>query len=68
MALSYSITFKVSINPVGSPRLTYRPAKKEVFVFDRKLGLCKTNIEFESEIEIETLVRKIGRFVGKEVG
>ncbi len=42
-------------------------AKKPVFVFDRTLGLCRTNVEFSSEKEIRHLIEKIAAFVGKKV-
>ena len=42
-------------------------SKKPVFVFDRKLGLCKTNVIFESDKEIEAVIKKIGEFVGKKI-
>lgn len=42
-------------------------AKKPVFVFDRTLGLCRTNVEFSSEKEIRHLIEKVASFVGKKV-
>jgi len=42
-------------------------AKKPIFVFDRTIGLCKTNVQFNSEREIRALIKRIGNFVGKEI-
>ncbi len=42
-------------------------AKKPIFVFDRTLGLCRTDVQFESEKDIRALIKRIGSFVGKEV-
>jgi len=39
-------------------------AKKPIFVFDRTLGLCKTDVQFNSEREIMALLKRIGSFVG----
>jgi len=42
-------------------------AKKPIFVFDRTLGLCKTDVQFNSEKEIRELIKRIGNFVGKKI-
>ncbi|MDD3159390.1 MAG: CpaF family protein [Candidatus ainarchaeum sp.] len=41
--------------------------KKPVFVFHRKYEMMKTNIEFYSETEIEDLINKIAREIGRRV-
>ncbi|MFH1586399.1 MAG: ATPase, T2SS/T4P/T4SS family [Candidatus Diapherotrites archaeon] len=42
-------------------------AKRPVYVFHREYEMMKTNIEFFSESEIEDLVNRIGRQVGRRV-
>ncbi len=41
--------------------------KKPVYVYHRKHGMCKTNIVFEKDIEIERIVAKIARSLGRRI-
>ncbi len=41
--------------------------KKPVFVYDKKYGLCKTNILFDSAEELLALVERIASYVNKDL-
>ncbi len=41
--------------------------KKHVYVYHRKHGMCKTNIIFETDAEIERIINRIARSIGRRV-
>ena len=41
--------------------------KKHVYVYHRKHGMCKTNIVFETDAEIEKIINRIARSIGRRV-
>ena len=41
--------------------------RKHVYVYHRKHGMCKTNIVFESDAEIEKIINRIARSIGRRV-
>jgi flagellar protein FlaI len=42
-------------------------ANKPVFVFDRRIGLCKTNTMFDSEEQVQDLISRISGYVSKTI-
>jgi flagellar protein FlaI len=41
--------------------------RKHVYVYHRRHGMCKTNIVFESDSEIEKIINRIARSIGRRV-
>ncbi len=51
---------------VGLEEIMVNGYEPKVFVFHKKFGVCKTNLDFATRKELDSLLQKIARTVGKQ--